>query len=67
MERASWITEHAGQSKICNFKEPLLSVPHHEDVGGLKVAVYDPVKVEVIQSIDELPHEGLDLWGKGGG
>ena len=63
MQGTPWIAEHAGQPKIGNFDESLLSVRHHEDVRGLKVAVDNPVLVEVIEAVDELPHEGLDLKG----
>lgn len=33
---------------------------HDHDVGGLHVAVDDPVGVDVVQSVQHLPHAGSD-------
>mmetsp|Transcript_41619 Transcript_41619/g.107754 ORF Transcript_41619/g.107754 Transcript_41619/m.107754 type:complete len:288 (+) Transcript_41619:430-1293(+) len=56
--------ENARQAKVGDLHPPLLlAVAHHEDVAGLQVSVDDPVGVQVVQPVQQLPHDRLDHVG----
>ncbi len=48
----------AGQAKVTDLEVPLVVVQY---VGGLEVPVDDPVVMQVLDTLQQLPHQGLDL------
>lgn len=56
--------EEAGEAEVCNFDAATLVGGFvgagDEDVGGLKVAVDNPVLVEVVHAVEDLPEKGFD-------
>ena len=56
----SWLTANAWMSFLAAKTRLLLAVPHDQDVGRLQVAVDEPVLLHVAETVEQLPHDGLD-------
>ena len=48
----------AGQAKVTDLEVPLVVV---QDVGGLQVSVDDPIVMQILDTLQKLPHQCLDL------
>ena len=48
----------AGQAKVTDLEVPLVVVQY---VGGLQVSVDDPIVVQILDTLQQLPHQCLDL------
>jgi hypothetical protein len=42
------------------YSAELLAFAHHQDVRGFDISVHDPVAVQAVDTVQQLPHQRLD-------